>query len=65
LRGGEVVRLGAAPFRQKFVKFLGLRAGLRERCPEAEYFDLRFRDRIFVKEPERAEVPAATPISGR
>lgn len=60
LRSGEVVRLGAPPYRKRFMTFLGLRAQLRKRCPDAEYFDLRFRDRIFAK--ERALVTA---VSGR
>jgi cell division protein FtsQ len=61
LRGpGEVVRMGAPPYRSRFVTFLGLRQELRERCPRAEYFDLRFRDRIFAKEPpEVVAVPSA------
>ncbi len=54
LRGGEVAKLGSPPYRKKFVTFLGLRASLRERCPSAEFFDLRFRDRIVVKERESA-----------
>jgi hypothetical protein len=65
LRGGEVVRLGGPPFRKKFATFLGLRAGLHERCPTAEVFDLRFRDRIYVKEREGAvgAVGAAEPAT--
>lgn len=65
LRGaGEVLRLGAPPYRRKLLSFLGLRKELGERCPEAEYFDLRFRGRIFAKEagkpqePPRAGAPA-------
>jgi cell division septal protein FtsQ len=58
LRSGEVVRLGAPPYRKRFMTFLGLRAQLRRRCPEAEYFDLRFRDRIYAK--ERALTAAVT-----
>jgi cell division protein FtsQ len=55
LRGaGEVVRMGAPPYRNRFVTFLSLRQELRERCPRAEYFDLRFRDRIYAKEPAEA-----------
>ena len=51
LRGaGEVVRLGAPPWRGRFLTFLGLRAQLAARCPGAEWFDLRFRDRIYAKE---------------
>ncbi len=52
MRGpGEVLRLGAPPYRKKFLTFLALRQDLVERCPNAEYFDLRFRDRIYAKEP--------------
>jgi len=61
MRGrGEVLRMGTPPFRKKFVTFLGLRKDLVERCPSAEYFDLRFKDRIYAKEPDapRAEKPA-------
>jgi cell division protein FtsQ len=59
LRGaGEVVRMGAPPYRGRFVTFLGMRKELRERCPRAEYFDLRFRDRIFAKEPALVAAPA-------
>jgi len=67
LRGlGEVVRMGAPPYRSRFVTFLGLRQELGERCPRAEYFDLRFRDRIYAKEPPEAPAkpgaePAASP----
>jgi cell division protein FtsQ len=65
LRGqGEVVRLGAPPYRKKFTTFLALRRDLVERCPRAEYFDLRFRDRIYAKEPAepaRAEAAKASP----
>jgi cell division septal protein FtsQ len=67
LRGaGEVVRMGAPPYHSRFVTFLGLRQELRERCPRAEYFDLRFKGRIFAKEPAEAVVSApsreATPV---
>jgi cell division septal protein FtsQ len=62
LRGGEVVRFGGPPYRNKFMTFLGLRASLRERCKDAEFFDLRFRGRISVQERGRVEAPvAATP----
>lgn len=71
LRGaGEVVRMGAPPYRGRFLTFLGLRQDLRERCPRAEYFDLRFRDRIYAKEPvtpetarPRAGEPAPAPLA--
>jgi cell division protein FtsQ len=50
LRGdGEVLRVGAPPFRKKLLTFLGLRSDLAEMCPQAEYFDMRFRDLIYVK----------------
>jgi cell division protein FtsQ len=56
LRGqGEVLLVGAPPYRGRFLTFLGLRRELRERCPNAEYFDLRFKDRIYAK--ERAALP--------
>jgi cell division protein FtsQ len=61
LRGGDVVRLGSPPYRHKFATFLGLRTSLRERCREAEFFDLRFRDRIYVQERGSALPAAATP----
>ena len=55
LRGkGEVLRVGAPPYRAKFATFLKLRRELGERCPSAEYFDLRFRGRIYAREPETA-----------
>jgi len=53
LRGpGEVLRMGTPPYRKRFVTFLSLRKDLAERCPNAEYFDLRFKDRIYAKEPD-------------
>lgn len=62
LRGaGEVVRMGAPPYRNRFVTFLSLRQELRERCPRAEYFDLRFRDRIYAKEPADAVAARTAP----
>jgi hypothetical protein len=39
------------------VTFLSLREELRRRCPRAEYFDLRFKGRIYAKEPLVAPVP--------
>jgi hypothetical protein len=41
--------MGPPPYRQRFLTFLGLREELARRCPDAEWFDLRFRDRIYVK----------------
>jgi cell division protein FtsQ len=55
LRGpGETLRLGPPPYRARFTTFLALRRELAERCPDAEYFDLRFRDRIYAKRPPTA-----------
>jgi cell division septal protein FtsQ len=60
LRGrGEVLRLGPPPYKQRLATFLGLRGELQQRAPRAEYFDLRFRDRIYAKQPP----PAATVTS--
>jgi cell division protein FtsQ len=60
LRGaGEVVRMGAPPYRLRLQTFLSLREELRERCPRAEWFDLRFRDRIYVMQPTDAVTTAA------
>ncbi len=57
LRGqGEVLRVGAPPYRKKLFTFLRLRSELLSRAPRAEYFDLRFRDRIYAKQPP---LPAA------
>jgi cell division septal protein FtsQ len=61
LRGrGEVLKMGAPPYKKKFVTFLGLRGDLAERAPHAEYFDLRFRDRIYAKQPTEALAIAAS-----
>ena len=60
LRGaGEVVRMGAPPYRSRLLTFLSLRDELRVRCPRAEWFDLRFRDRIYAMQPPEAVTPAA------
>jgi hypothetical protein len=45
------------PYKKKLQTFLGLRSELALRAPQAEYFDLRFRDRIYAKQPPP---PAAT-----
>ena len=58
LRGaGEVLRMGGPPYRGKLQTYMELRDDLQRRCPDAEYFDLRFQDRVIVKEP-----PAALPV---
>jgi cell division protein FtsQ len=59
---GEVVRMGAPPYRTRLLTFLSLREELHARCPRAEWFDLRFRDRIYVMQPpEATPAPASTP----
>ena len=65
LRSGEVVRLGAPPYKKTFLTFLGLRGQLRVRCPEAEFFDLRFRDRIYAKQRATLAPTAIVPAGGR
>jgi len=56
LRGdGSVLKLAAPPYRKRVLSFLALRQKLRERCPDAEYFDLRFKDRIYAKPASRDE----------
>ena len=52
LRGaGEEVVMGQGPYRPRLLDFLGLREELARRCPDAEWFDLRFRDRIVAHGP--------------
>jgi cell division protein FtsQ len=67
LRGdGEVLRLGAPPYRSRFLTFLGLRKDLAQRCPDAEYFDLRFQGQIIAKRPVAPAQPADdTPAPAR
>lgn len=56
LRGdGSILKLAAPPYRKRVLSFLALRQQLRERCPDAEYFDLRFKDRIYAKPASRDE----------
>lgn len=64
LRGhGEVLRMGTQPpYKRKLQTFLGLRGELQLRAPRAEYFDLRFRDRIYARQP--APAAAAAPQAG-
>jgi hypothetical protein len=62
LRGrGEVLRMSAPPYKPRLLTFLGLRSELAQRAPQAEYFDLRFKDRIYAKQPPQpaAEKPSA------
>jgi cell division protein FtsQ len=56
---GEVLLLGPPPCRSRLLTFLGLRRDLAERAPGAEYFDLRFRDRIYAKQKPPPTPPAA------
>jgi len=62
LRGaGEVLLFGDPPYRSRLVTFLSLRRELAERAPNAEHFDLRFRGRIFAKQPVAPSEPGAAP----
>jgi cell division protein FtsQ len=72
LRGaGEVLRFGAPPYKSRLLTFLALRRELAERCPGAESFDLRFKDRIYARRPEpeakadAAARPRAADLQGR
>ncbi len=55
---GEILKVGAPPYRKQFLAFLSLRGELAERAPRSDYFDLRFRDRIYAKQPA-GELPVA------
>jgi cell division protein FtsQ len=62
LRGaGEVLLFGEPPYRTRLVTFLSLRRELAEKAPGAEHFDLRFRGRIFAKQPPVATVHPSEP----
>jgi cell division protein FtsQ len=64
LRGpGEVLRLGPPPYRKRVLTFLGLRKELKARCPQTDYFDLRFAGRIYAKEAASPPKPTAVPVS--
>jgi hypothetical protein len=68
---GEVLRMAPPPCRGRLLTFLGLRQELARRCPDALYFDLRFRDRIYAKRGTPPDVagtpsgPAASAGDGR
>jgi len=59
-REGEVLLLSDPPYRKKLTTFLALRRELREKAPGTEYFDLRFRGRIYAKPALRPEGEGAT-----
>lgn len=64
LRGdGSVLKLADPPYRKRVLSFLALRQQLRERSPDAEYFDLRFKDRIYAKSKASEEKADLTPQS--
>ena len=66
LRGsGEVLLVGEPPNRQRVLTFLSLRKDLTERCPNAEYFDLRFRGRIYAKQPPPLPAEPRPPVAPR
>jgi cell division protein FtsQ len=66
LRGtSDMVLVGAPPCRDRVATFLGLRDQLAARVPAAEYWDLRFKDRIFAKPaptPKPPPTPPAAPV---
>ncbi len=55
----QLLRFGPPPYRQRLETFLALRRELNEHSPQAEYFDLRYRGRIYAKEPAPPPAPAA------
>jgi cell division protein FtsQ len=67
LRGaGERLLLGGPPYRGRLLDYLGLRAELLKRCPDAEWFDLRFRDRIVARSGGRwPEKEKSMPAEGQ
>ena len=59
LRGaGEVLLFAEPPYRSRLVTFLSLRRELALKAPDAEHFDLRFRGRIFAKQPKPTTTPS-------
>jgi cell division protein FtsQ len=66
LRGpGEVLLLGDPPYHKRFGTFLSLRKELVAKVPGAEYFDLRFRGRIYARTTEREADPPAPAAPAR
>ena len=66
LRGtGEVLLVGDPPNRQRVLTYLSLRKDLVERCPDAEYFDLRFRGHIYAKQPAPPPPAPRPPVAPR
>lgn len=62
LRGdSSVLKLAEPPYRKRVLSFLALRQKLKERCPDAEYFDLRFKDRIYAKPASKDNQSDLTP----
>ena len=62
MRGdSSVLKLAEPPYRRRILSFLALRQKLKERCPDAEYFDLRFKDRIYAKPASKDTQSDLTP----
>lgn len=57
----SVLKLAEPPYRRRVLSFLALRQKLKERCPDAEYFDLRFKDRIYAKPASKDTQSDLTP----
>ncbi len=64
LRGGEHLLVGAPPYAAAFTTFLAMRRDLAERCPDAEAFDLRFRGRIYARQPVAASATTLAASGG-
>jgi cell division septal protein FtsQ len=66
LRGlGEVLLFGDPPYHKRLATFLSLRKELVAKVPGADYFDLRFRGRIFARTTERPADPQTTGAPAR
>lgn len=63
LRGGERLLVGLPPYAPAFTTFLAMRRDLAERCPDAEAFDLRFRGRIYARQPLAARTTTVAVVT--
>ncbi|MBN2371240.1 MAG: FtsQ-type POTRA domain-containing protein [Vicinamibacteria bacterium] len=60
---GEVLLFNSPPYKTRLSTFLAMRGKLKERCPHAEFFDLRFSGRIIVRETRSAEARDASRLA--
>jgi cell division septal protein FtsQ len=62
-RDDEVLIFGPPPYKSRLATFLAMRGRLKERCPRAEAFDLRFRGRIIAREARAAAFPVTPDVA--